>query len=141
MIYQIEVTITAPVQPTEVTDRVSQAIENLFPEATLSGKNQQITGTAHSVDHFSERLHEQAILDTARGQFFEHRENDSFSFVLKKQAAYEGKVNFAVGTPSELGDIQVRITVQKPSIEQFIDHIAPPTEDGKPIDTHTNREE
>ena len=133
MIYRIDVEITAPVRATEVTDRVVDAIENLFPEAEVESHPGELVATAHSMDHFSERLHEQAILDTARGAFFANEDGNTFSFDLKKQAAFRGRVNFAVGTESELGDIHVRVIVREPDVESFIDHIAPPTEDGKPI--------
>ncbi len=133
MIYQIDVQITAPVHDTEVTDRVADAISNLFPEAEIESNPGELLATSHSMDHFSERLHEQAILDTARGAFFSGQDGDTFSFDIKKQAAFHGVVNFAVGGESELGDLHVRVRVNDPDVESFIDHIAPQTEDGKPI--------
>jgi predicted RNA binding protein with dsRBD fold (UPF0201 family) len=86
------------------------------------------------MEHFSERLHEQAILDTARGAFFGGQSGDTIEFDLKKQAAFRGVVNFAVGDDSELGEIHVSVHVEEPSVEMFIDHVAPPTEDGKPVE-------
>lgn len=135
MIYRVDVQITAPVRDTEVSDRVADAIRNLFPEAQVESHPGELLATCHSMDHFSERLHEQAILDTARGAFFANREGDTFSFDLKKQAAFRGVVNFAVGGESELGDIHVRVNVNEPTVEEFVDHVAPPTEDGRPVDT------
>ena len=132
-VYSVDVEIIAPVHETEVTDRVADAIENLFPEATIESHPGELVASAHSMDHFSERLHEQAILDTARGAFFSGHENGAFSFDLKKQAAFRGVVNFAVGGESELGDIHVRVRVLAPDVERYIDHVAPPTEDGTPI--------
>lgn len=134
MIYSVDVQITAPVNDTEVTDRVADAIRNLFPEAEIESYPGELLATAHSMDHFSKRLHEQAILDTARGQFFAGQEGNSFAFELKKQAAFRGVVNFVVGSESELGDLTVRVRVMEPDVEAFIDHIAPPTEDGRPVD-------
>ena len=133
MIYSIDVRITAPVNETEVTDRVADAISNLFPEAELTQRPGEFEATSHSLDHFSERLHEQAILDTARGAFFGGQAGNTFSFGLKKQAAFNGVINFAVGDGSELGDIDVTVQVNEPDVEALIDHIAPPTEDGRPI--------
>lgn len=134
MIYSIDIEITAPVNGTEVTDRVVDAIENVFPEAEVESHPGELLATAHSMEHFSERLHEQAILDTARGAFFANQDGNTFTFDLKKQAAFEGLINFAVGEGSELGDLHVRVTVEEPDVEAFIDHIAPPTEDGRPIE-------
>lgn len=136
MIYSIDVQITAPVNDTEVTDRVSDAIHNVFPEAEIESNPGELMATTHSMDHFSEQLHKQTILDTARGQFFAAQDGNTFTFDLKKQAAFMGSVNFAVGDDSELGEIHVRATVNDPDVESFIDHIAPPTEGGRPVDTN-----
>jgi len=133
MIYSIDIEITAPVNGTEVTDRVVDAIENVFPEAEVESHPGELLATAHSMEHFSERLHEQAILDTARGAFFANQDGNTFTFDLKKQAAFERLINFAVGEGSELGDLHVRVTVEEPDVEAFIDHIAPPTEEGRPV--------
>ena len=133
MIYSVDVQITAPVHDTEVTDRVRDAITNIFPGADVEHQHGELIAETHSMDHFSEQLHRQEILDTARGEFFEDLRGDTFSFALKKQPAFEGVVNFAVGNPDELGDIHVRVQVDEPDVESFIDHVAPPTEDGKPV--------
>jgi len=133
-VYSVDVQITAPVNDTEVTDRVADAIRNLFPNAEVDHQHGELVATAHDMEQFSELLHRREILDTARGAFFENRRGDTFSFELKKQAAFEGVVNFAVGEPSELGDIAVRVRVNDPDVESFIDHVAPPTEDGRPVD-------
>lgn len=132
-VYRVDIQITTPVMQTEVTDRVREAVTNLFPSADLTHRHGELIGEAHALEHFSDRLHEQAILDSARAAFFANREGDTFDFALKKQAAYEGVVNFSVGASGELGDITVRVRVHEPDLEAFIDHIAPPTEDGKPI--------
>ncbi len=133
MIYSIDVELTAPVYDTEVTDRVSDAMTNIFPTASPAFRHGELTATVHDLDHFSELLHRQAILDTARGVFFDTRQGNSFSFRIKKQAAFEGVVNFNVDDPGELGDIAVYVTVTEPAVEEFIDQIAPRTEDGKPV--------
>ncbi|MDG5777578.1 RNA-binding domain-containing protein [Haloarculaceae archaeon H-GB2-1] len=133
-VYSIDVQITAPVNDTEVTDRVADAITNLFPGATVEQGPGELRGETHELEHFSELLHRHEILDTARGIFFENRRGDTFSFDLKKQAAFEGRVNFAVGDPSELGDLHVRVRVNDPDVESLVDHVAPPTEGGRPLD-------
>jgi predicted RNA binding protein with dsRBD fold (UPF0201 family) len=135
MIYSVDVEITAPVYDTEVTDRVADAISNLFPGAEPDHQHGELTATVHDLEHFSQLLHRQEILDTARGVFFDNRRGDSFSFLLNKQAAFEEVVNFVVDEPGELGAISVRVRVEEPSVEDVIDHIAPRTEDGAPVDT------
>ena len=133
MIYRIDVRVVAPVRDTEVTDRVADAVRNLFPNADVRAEPGQLVAEAHSMDAFSERLHEQEILDTARREFFRRADDEGFAFALKKQAAFEGVINFAVGNPDELGDIEVQVRVHDPEVEEFVDHVAPPTEDGKPV--------
>lgn len=135
MIYSIDAEITAPVRDTEVTDRVADAITNVFPGADPEFEHGELRATVHDLSHFSELLHRQEILDTARGVFFDSRRGDSFSFRLKKPAAFQGVVNFAVDDPGELGAITVRVRVDDPAVEEFVDHIAPRTEDGKPVDS------
>ena len=134
MIYRVDAEITAPVRDTEVTDRVADAITAIFPGAEPTHRHGELRATVHDLDRFSELLHRQEILDTARGVFFDTRQGETFSFRLKKQAAFEGVVNFVVDDPGELGAIAVRVRVAEPDVEAYIDHIAPPTEDGTPVE-------
>ena len=134
MIYRIDARITAPVHDTEVTDRVEDAVRNLFPDVEFDHADGELVGETHSLERFSERLHEQEILDTARREFFKHADEGGFSFALKKQAAFKRVINFSVGSPDELGDVEVTVTVHDPDVESYIDHVAPPTEDGAPVD-------
>jgi predicted RNA binding protein with dsRBD fold (UPF0201 family) len=133
--YQVTVDITAPVNPTEVDERVAEAITSLFPTADPELRHGELTATVHDLEHLSECLHRQEILDTARGVFFDNRRGDAFSFRLKKGPALQGVVNFTVGDASELGDIAVHVRVDEPDLESYVDHVAPPTEDGTPVDT------
>ncbi|MDZ7701058.1 MAG: RNA-binding domain-containing protein [Halobacteriales archaeon] len=127
--YRISVEVTAPLYPTELPERVEQAITALFPEAEVSERPGELVGEARAMERFAERLHEQEIVDAARDVFRRNVEGDAFAFALKKQAAYEGVVNFAVGNPDELGDLQVRVRVEEPSVEAFIDGLAPPSDE------------
>lgn len=134
MIYSIDVRVEAPIRETEVSDRVAEATRTLFPDIELRREPDRFVGESHSLDAFSDVLHEQEILDTARRQFFNGADEEGFEFSLKKQPAYKGVVNFAVGSEDELGDITVRVDVREPDVETFIDYIAPPTEEGRPIE-------
>ncbi|MFC7135810.1 RNA-binding domain-containing protein [Halobaculum litoreum] len=133
-VYSVDVRIEAPVRDTEVTDRVRDAVEALFTNAEFVSEPGKLVAEAHTLDDFSDKLHEQEILDTARREFANGATDDGFSFALKKQAAFQGVINFAVGEPDELGDIEVAVTVRSPTVEEYIDHLAPPTEDGTPVD-------
>ena len=134
-VYSVDIEITAPVHDTEVTARVTDAVRNLFPEADPDHREGKLVAEVHTMDGFSQELHRAEILDTARSVFFDDLVGDAFSFDLKKQAAFEGRVNFAVGEPAELDDIRVEVTVRAPDAESYIDYVAPPTEDGDPVDT------
>jgi len=133
VIYRIDVTVTAPVADTEVPERVADAVLELFPHAEVTEHPGEVRAETHSLEEFSERLHRQEILDTARNEFFSTLRSDGFAFDLKKQAAFVGVVNFSVGNPDELGDVHVDVHVTEPDVESFVDHVAPPTEDGRPV--------
>jgi len=132
-VYRIEVRVVAPVQPTEVTDRVADAVRNLFPEAEIVHEEGRVVGTTRSVEQFAALVRRQEILDTARVRLLEGVRGDAIHVELKKLAAFQGVVNFAVGTPDELGELEVRIRVEEPGVREFIDSVAPPTEDGEPV--------
>lgn len=133
--YSIDVSVSAPVKPTEVPERVARAIEELFPNAVVEIERDRVTATGHTVDRFGERLREQQILDTARSHLRTQIETDTIRFRLKKQAAFVGDVNFGVGNLDELGEITVEIQVSDPSPMAFLDEVVPETdEDGTPIE-------
>lgn len=134
VLYSVNVELSAPVEPTEVTDRVVETITGLFPTAEVETHGDRVTAECHDVEQFREQLFEQRILDTARKEFLRNQTDSGFSFDLKKQAAYVGKVNFSVGSPDELGDLHVEVTVNEPDVESFIAYLAPRTEDGKPVE-------
>jgi len=134
VIYRVDVRIVAPVYPTEVTERVADAVRALFPSATVREEPGRVVGEAHDLDELSRRLHDQEILDSARREFRRRADEDGFSFALKKQAAHEGVVNFAVGSPDELGDLAVHVTVHEPSVEAYVDLVAPETVEGEPVE-------
>ncbi|MFC5278526.1 RNA-binding domain-containing protein [Halorubrum rubrum] len=134
MIYSVDVRIVALVNDTEVTDRVADAVRNVFPDAEPTHEDGRLVAETHTLDAFSDVLHEQEILDTARRVFLRNSTDEGFSFALKKQAAFEGTVNFAVGDPDELGDVDVEVRVREPDVESFIDYVAPETDEGRPVD-------
>ncbi len=134
-VHRIEATVEAPVKETEVGERVSEAISTLFPESHIEQRDDRVVATTYSLAHFRDRLFEQRILDTARDVFFDRAGPNGFSFELKKGAALEDVVTFSVGTPDELGSIEVAVTVYEPSVEAFLDWFAPRTEDGTPPET------
>ena len=125
MIHSIDVEITTPLYPTEVRDRVEDAIHELFPGATIEERHGELIAETHSMERFAERLAEQNIGPTAREVLRDGREGDTVSFALKKAAAFEGVINFAVGNPDELGDVHVRVRIEEPDAGAFIDYLVP----------------
>jgi predicted RNA binding protein with dsRBD fold (UPF0201 family) len=134
VIYSVDVRIETPVNDTEVTDRVGDAVRNVFPDAEPVHEDGRLVATTHTLDAFSDVLYDQEILDTARRVFTQNATESGFDFDLKKQAAFEGVVNFAVGEPDALGDIHVDVRVREPDVEAFVDYVAPATDEGQPVD-------
>lgn len=126
MIYRIEIEAITPVRPTEDPDRVDEAITSIFPTAEIEHAHGEARATAHSIDQFAELLARQRILETARAHLLERIEGDTVAFRLKKQAALAGVVNFALEDASELGDIAVRIRIEEPSPDHFIEELTRP---------------
>lgn len=105
--------ITVKVFPTEVGDRVKDAVLNIFPDAELKLGESHLTACATSLKKFETRLRDQRIRDSARSVLRRCASEEEIAFCLNKQAAYVGKVNFTEGD-SVLGDIEVRITTGEP---------------------------
>jgi len=137
--YSVDVRVVAPVAATELPERVEQAVREIFPEAELEREADRIVAATHTVETFAWKLREQRILDTARGALLTGQSGERIAFELKKQAAFEGVVNFAVGNEAELGDIEVEMVVREPTAEEFVHALAPPTdEEGRPVEDPFN---
>lgn len=126
VLYRIDVEVVAPVYPTEDSDRVAEAIRNLFPMADVEDGDGEVLATSHSVERFAELVAEQRIRQTARTQLLEGLTGDTLTFRLRKQAATVGVVNFALDEPGELGDLTVSIRIDYPDPEQFIELLTAP---------------
>ena len=129
--------VFAPVNPTEVQEKVELAILNFFP-VTLELQD-NVTPRLYGEGGFESlrtlhlRLREERILDTARRLFLNGIEGDATRFRLNKQVAFTGKLNFPAGEES-LGSIDVEISADnEDELLTIIDWLAPQTEDGKPI--------
>jgi len=133
----IKVSVSAPVNPTEMQEKVEKAISNFFPVElklqeleipTLFGE-----GDLECLRTLHLRLREERILDTARKIFLNGIDKETTQFRLNKQVAYIGKLNFPAGKES-LGSVHVEISAQDLSeLLKVIDWLAPQTIDGKPV--------
>lgn len=117
------VRVEAPCQSTESVSKIEAALRNLFPDLVIVRAEDRVVGTTTRLDHLRERIRNQKIRDTARGQLLAGRRGDRTTIRLSKQAAYAGVVNFAVGSP--LGDILVEI--EDPDLALVIDYVAEST--------------
>lgn len=125
----MKIEVNAKIHPSEDPDKVTEAVENIFPEINLSVEENQVKGKStnkNSLEKLKNKIGLQAIRDTARKELEKNREKKSIRFSLNKQVATVDKVNFSTGeTP--LGSIEVRIEAR--DIEGLIDYLAPKKEE------------
>lgn len=128
----VRVRITAPVHPSEDAGKVAGAVRNLFPDAEIDQRDAQIVASSTSLARLEELLHQQRILDTARGIFLRGVDEAGAraTFRVAKQAAAAGHVSFSVGD-SPLGDLTV--TVEDDHVELLLRGVAPKTVKGFPV--------
>lgn len=118
--------VSAPVHPTELIENVENAIKNIFPDALLQLKKKggnRLVGMA-SLQRLQELIRKQKIRDTARMELFKKRTRNGIGFVLNKQVAYIGKLNFG---EDSLGGIHVSIETK--DVEKLIDWLTFRSED------------
>jgi predicted RNA binding protein with dsRBD fold (UPF0201 family) len=133
----VKVTVRAPVNPTEIKERVETAITNIFPTRlelqdfgipSLYG-----SGGLENLRTFHRLLREERILDTARHIMLSRSEGGTLHFHLSKQIAFIGKVNFPPVEES-LGSIHVEISANnQDDLQTIIDWLAPETFEGYPV--------
>ncbi len=135
---KIKVRVSTLVHPTEIEEKVRKAVTNLFPvELQLRdfGTPQLYgEGDLETLRLLHRRLREERILDTARHILITGSSGDTTQFMLNKQVAFAGKLNFPGGEES-LGSIYVEILAgDEDSLLRIIDWLAPETVDGKPVE-------
>jgi predicted RNA binding protein with dsRBD fold (UPF0201 family) len=131
------VRVSAPVYPTEIEEKVRESITNLFPvelQIRDFGTPQLYgEGELESLRLLHRRLREERILDTARHILITGISGNTTKFLLNKQVAFAGKLNFPGGVES-LGSIYIEISAEnEDSLLRIIDWLAPETIDGKPV--------
>jgi predicted RNA binding protein with dsRBD fold (UPF0201 family)/dephospho-CoA kinase len=119
---ETNINVKTPLHPTESKDKVETAIRNIFPDIRLDQTNDCINGVSKSIKTFEALLKSQRIRSAARTELLKRLSSCSFEFILNKQVAFMGKVNFS---KDPLGPIYV--TVQTTAPKSVIDSIAPET--------------
>ena len=134
---KVIVRVSALLNPTEVREKVEKAISNFIP-VTLDIEDFGIPrlfgeGDLESLRKLHRSLRTEKILDTARHVLLDGINGNSTQFILNKQVAFIGKLNFPAGEES-LGSIHVEIAAENENdLHMVIDWLAPRTIDGKPV--------
>ncbi|MFX0114891.1 MAG: RNA-binding domain-containing protein [Candidatus Hodarchaeota archaeon] len=119
--------VDAQVHPTEIVDRVKAAITNIFPNIALEVRKDWISSKTeiwNDLIHFSELLEKQRVLDAARKVVLNRLSGDTTRFLLNKQAAYVGKINFCESEEeSPMGPLFVVLSSEQ--IDELLDRIFP----------------
>jgi hypothetical protein len=126
----LAVSISCPVFPSEDQERVRQAVLNIFPGTDLILSDGVLSGETDNVDHFSEQIRRQRILDSTRSMLIKGRNGERSTVHLNKQAAYAGKISFTESR-TILGTIKV--IFGSDDITAFIGSLAPQTVDGEEV--------
>lgn len=137
----VQVVARAPIHPTEVPDRVQEAVLRFWPDATASRleadgstDTAEVVATASSLDALRSAIWDSSIIDAFRSGI--QAEGQELHFRISKQAALAGLVAVPP-TPHVLGDIQVTATLDPddpwPDAEHLKWWLCPQTEEGKII--------
>ena len=128
---EINIRIEVEINPTEDSEIVKRAVENVFGQVNFEIKPQQrgslLTAETKGLDGLTKLqnlLRRERIRAAARGVLFEGLRGNSITFYLNKQVAFVGHVSFSepVGE-SPLGPIKVEIHCDNP--KELIDWLAP----------------
>ena len=130
---EIVTIIETEINPTEDSDKVKLAVENIFGarefEVQTRKRGSTLVASAEGTEgltKFYNLLRRERIRDAARSVLFRGLDGNSVTFYLNKQVACAGHVSFSEPTgESPLGPIKVKITCDNPG--ELIDWLAPRT--------------
>jgi hypothetical protein len=130
---EISIHVEVEINPTESTDKVKQAVENIF--GSIQTKIQPIykgglltaeTKGLESLTKLCNLLRRERIRDASRRALFEGLSGKTIQFCLNKQVAFAGHISFSKEVAeSPLGPIKVKIQCDNP--KELIDWLAPKT--------------
>ena len=124
------VKIRTRIKPTEDREKVVRAVRNIFKDAEIYiDEDGILTAETKSLKKLKELIRSQAILDAVRMVLEKGISGNSTRFVLNKQAAYCGVVNFDRDVH---GGIEVKVIAEEgEDIRTIVKDIAPRTKNGK----------
>jgi len=130
---EVDIHVEAEINPTEDSEKVKKAVENIFGNLQLEVKSQRLgsllIAKAKGIDGLTKLynlLRRERIRDAARGVLFDGLDKKSIVFYLNKQVAYAGHISFSKPVAeSPLGPIKVQIRCDNP--RELIEWLAPKT--------------
>jgi hypothetical protein len=119
---EISVHIEVEVNPTEDSEKVKRAVENVFGQADFEIKSQQhgslLIAETKGLDGLTKLqnlLRRERIRTAARGVLFDGLRGKSIIFYLNKQVAFAGHISFSKPVAeSPLGPIKIEIQCDNP---------------------------
>jgi len=126
------VCIETPLNPTEDSDKVSRAVHNLFPNASLHemrtderhAKLEATMSGLQDLENLKTILRQEVIRDAARRILLQSVSGSTIAVYLNKQAAFAGKASFCERyDESPLGPITLTITTDNPA--ELVDWLTP----------------
>lgn len=119
--------VDAQVHPTEVEKRITAAITNIFPNLQLEIHKDWISSRTedwNDLIHFSDLLEKQRVLDAARNAVLKRLSGHTARFLLNKQAAFVGKINFCeTEEESPMGPLFVVLSSER--LDDLLDQVIP----------------
>ena len=117
--------IFCPINPSEDTEKVKLAVNNIFPDMELEISETEISGKTNNISilsQISKSIHEKNIKNTYQRILKNNNDGESTWFYLNKQAAFVNTVALcSEANESSLGPIKV--ILRSNDIEQIIDTI------------------
>ena len=117
--------IFCTINPSEDTDKIKTAVNNIFPEIELDVSKTEISGKTNNfstLSQISKSIHEKNIKNTYQRILKRNNNGDSTWFYLNKQAAFVNTVALcSEANESSLGPI--KIVLRSNNIEQVIDSL------------------
>ncbi|MGY5858322.1 MAG: RNA-binding domain-containing protein [Candidatus Thorarchaeota archaeon] len=139
----MKATIRCIIHPTEDTQKVERAIENILgPIKITTTKFEEFTEfyspdvNKASFTILKQLIHDKRILGAVRVRLLKNLDEFTTFIFFDKQAAYTGKIRLIdnVNEDPPLGSIEIRYEFASESkFEEFLDWFSPRTKDGRVI--------
>ena len=117
--------IFCQINPSEDSEKVKLAVNNIFPDVELEISDTQVVGKTNNfsvLSQISKSIHEKNIKNTYQRILKNNNDGDSTWFYLNKQAAFVNSVALcSAANESSLGPIKV--VLRSNDIEQVIESI------------------